>query len=144
MVIKRKVVTKVCLHRSTRVVSELYPISLLMHHIHPQHVLQYPLDPLCLSICMQMISCTKGQLCSQTYKQLILELGSEFHIPIWHDLLRNTIKSDHILMNTCATSLAENVDFTGMECEAFFNLSTITMNKSCCLTVLDKHVMKFM
>ena len=47
-------------------------------------------------------------------------------------------------MNTCATSLAENVEFTGMKYATFVNLCTITMMESCCLIVLDNPVMKSM
>jgi len=47
------------------------------------------------------------------------------------------------LMNTYATSLAENIDFTGMKA-TFGNFSTMTMMDSCRFTVFGKPAMKFM
>jgi len=47
-------------------------------------------------------------------------------------------------MNNYATLLAENVDFIGMKCATFVNLTTITMMESCCLTLLKKPVIMYM
>ena len=46
------------------------------------------------------------------------------------------------LMNTCATSLAEYVVFTGIKWDTLLNLSTTTIIESCYFTILERLVMK--
>ena len=130
--------------RKTLPVEDTLPTSLLMHHIHPQHVLQDLVDPLCLSICMQMISRVKSNSLPKPTKNSFQNLEVNFASLSDINFFRTPCNMTMSLINTYATSLVEYVVLNGMKFSTFVNLSTTTIKKSCCLYILGKIVMKSM
>ena len=115
-----------------------------MQYINPQQVLNNHADPLCLSISLQMINCTQGQLHTQTCKQFLAKHRSELGIFVWHNIHRNTIHPHYLHDETCATSHTKLANFTRMKWTTFAILSTTTMMESCCLDVLIKPIINSM
>ena len=74
----------------------LLPPPLLMHDIHPQHILHNHVEPVCLPICLWIKSCIESQLYPQAYKKLLPKPRSERGIYVLYDLLGNTMQPQYL------------------------------------------------
>ena len=72
---------------------EFFPMLLLVHHVHTQHILQYLVFSFGLPICLRVIHGTKVKLGSQGLLEASPKSSCKHRSLIGYDPLRHTIKS---------------------------------------------------
>ena len=68
-------------------------VSLAVNTSTLKHIVQSAIDCLCLTICLQMKSTTKLQLCAKFIPEITRKLTDELHISVKNDSFWNTVQT---------------------------------------------------